>query len=69
MAEHRERYVHIFVHRDVLDDARDAVNRLADSDTDESILHALRDLVDPLPEVDVFGYLPNIRTSNLLVRS
>lgn len=63
----RQPYVHIFVHEDVLTDAVEVVNRLAEAGVlDEEDRRTLSDLVNPLPEVDVFGYLPNIRHSRLL---
>ncbi len=63
----RQPYVHIFIHGDAYADAVSAVTRLArrlgDDDPDVA---ALQDALDPRPEVDIYGYMPNVRRSRLL---
>ena len=70
----RERYVRIFVHADVLEGARIILEDLEDEakakhgdDYNEDAYRALKDLVDPLPEKDIFGHTPSIEYLELPV--
>lgn len=69
----RQPYVYIFVHRDVLENARDLIEDLTregiatnGDDYNNEALQALRDLVDPLPEKDIYGHIPHIDHVDLL---
>lgn len=65
MPDTRTMYVQIFVHADVLDAAQASVYALAEEYEwayDNPHLSALRDLVDPLPEIDIYGHLPYVST-------
>jgi len=56
-------YVFIFVHRDALDDARAALMEIAnEGQLNDKNVRALQDVLDPLPEKDIFGITPGIQT-------
>lgn len=72
----RQPYVHIFVHQDVLTTAREILQDIEENldkpgleRLSEEDVRAFKDLTDPLPEEDIYGYIPNIRNSNLPVKS
>lgn len=57
----RARYARIFVHNDALEAARDLTILLErDESISEDEARTLRDVLDPLPEQDIFGHTPTI---------
>ena len=60
----RQPYARILVHRDVLTIAQNIVTNaeinLGDRTLTDEDIRALRDLVDPLPEPDIYGHTPSI---------
>lgn len=57
----RTRYARIFVHNDAMEAARDLTITLESyGSITEDEARTLRDVLDPLPEQDIFGHIPTV---------